>query len=58
MTLKQHREILIQAGWVALLIACVNYDTGDRQAAETMWQAALSLGREAEHGGVEAWAPG
>jgi len=54
--LKQHREILIQAGWVALLIACVNYDTGDRQAAETMRQAALSLGQEAEHGDIEAWA--
>ena len=56
MTLKQHREILVQAGWVALLIACVNYDTGDRQAAETMRQAALSLGQEAEHGNIEAWA--
>lgn len=29
-TLGQHREILVQAGWVALLIACVEYDTGDR----------------------------
>jgi hypothetical protein len=56
MTLKQHREVLIQAGWVALLIACVNYDTGDRQAAETMRQAALSLGQEAEQGKIEAWA--
>jgi hypothetical protein len=36
MILKQHREVLIQPGWVALLLACVNYDTGDRQAAETM----------------------
>ena len=34
-TLKQHREILVLAGWVALLVGCVEYDTGNRQAAET-----------------------
>ncbi len=35
LTLKQHREILVLAGWVALLLACVEYDTGNRQAADT-----------------------
>jgi hypothetical protein len=34
-TLKQHREILVLAGWVALLVGCVEYDTGNRHAAET-----------------------
>ena len=28
-TLRQHREILVQAGWVALLVGCVEYDTGN-----------------------------
>ena len=46
LTLSQHREVLIQAGWITLLIACVEYDTGDRQAAETTRQAALSLARK------------
>ena len=55
-TLKQHREILVQAGWVALLVGCVEYDTGNRQAAETTRQAALSLGTEADHGEIIAWA--
>ncbi len=40
-TLKQHREILVQAGWVALLVGCAEYDTGNRQAAGTTRQAAL-----------------
>ena len=31
LTLKQHREILVQAGWMALLIGCVEYDVGDKQ---------------------------
>ena len=44
LTLKQHREILVLAGWVTLLLACIEYDTGNRQAAETTRQAALSLG--------------
>ena len=56
LTLKQHREILVQAGWIALLIGCVEYDTGDRQAAETTRQAAASLGAEADHPEIQAWA--
>jgi hypothetical protein len=55
LTLNQHREILTLAGWIALLIACVEYDSGDRQAAETTRQAALSLGEEADHPEVKAW---
>ena len=56
LTLGQHREMLVQAGWIALLIACVEYDTGNRQAAETTRRAALSLGTEADHADVIAWA--
>ena len=55
-TSKQHREILVLAGWVALLVGCVEYDTGNRQAAETTRQAALSLGADADHGEIMAWA--
>jgi hypothetical protein len=55
-TLRQHREILVLAGWVALLVGCVEYDTGQRHAAETTRQAALSLGVEADHGEIIAWA--
>jgi tetratricopeptide (TPR) repeat protein len=55
-TLRQHREILVQAGWITLLLGCVEYDTGNRQAAETTRQAALSLGTEADHGDIQAWA--
>jgi tetratricopeptide (TPR) repeat protein len=56
LTLNQHREILTLAGWISLLIACVEYDSGDRQAAETTRQGALSLGQEADHPEVKAWA--
>jgi hypothetical protein len=56
LTLKQHREILVLAGWVALLVGCVEYDMGNRQAAETTRQAALSLGVEADHAEIMAWA--
>lgn len=55
-TLRQHCEILVQAGWIALLLGCVEYDTGDRQAAETTRQAALSLGGEADHADIQGWA--
>jgi hypothetical protein len=55
-TLSQHREVLVLAGWIALLIACVEYDTGNRQAAETTRQAALSLATEADHAEIKGWA--
>ena len=54
LTLNQHREILTLAGWIALLIACVEYDSGDRQAAETTRKGALSLGTEADHAEIKA----
>jgi hypothetical protein len=54
LTLKQHREILILAGRVALLVGCAEYDTGSRHAAQTTRQAALSLGVEADHGEIVA----
>jgi tetratricopeptide (TPR) repeat protein len=56
LTLKQHREIYVLAGWIALLLACVEYDTGNRQAADTTRQTALSLGAEADHAEIQGWA--
>jgi hypothetical protein len=56
LTLAQHRAVLTTAGWLALLVGCVEYDTGDRRAAEATRQAALSLGSEAGHGEIEGWA--
>jgi tetratricopeptide (TPR) repeat protein len=56
LTLVQHRELLVQAGWIALLIGCVEYDMGEKRAAEATRRAALSLGSEAGHAGVVGWA--
>ncbi|MGW8746054.1 XRE family transcriptional regulator [Streptomyces sp. NPDC055782] len=56
LTLAQHREVLALSGWLALLVGCVEYDTGDRHAAESTRQAALSLATEADHAEVAGWA--
>ena len=56
LTLAQHREVLALSGWLALLVGCVEYDTGARHAAESTRQAALSLATEAEHAEVAGWA--
>ncbi len=56
LTLAQHREVLGTAGWLALLTGCVEYDTGDRRAAEATRQAALAIGKEAGHPEVQGWA--
>ncbi|WP_435058463.1 XRE family transcriptional regulator [Streptomyces sp. bgisy060] len=58
LTLAQHREVLVQAGMLTLLVGCVEYDSGGpalRRAAEGTRQAALSLGREAGHPLIIGW---
>jgi hypothetical protein len=56
LTLAQHREVLVLAGWLALLVGCVEYDTKDARAAEATRRAAASLGQEAGHPAIMAWA--
>jgi tetratricopeptide (TPR) repeat protein len=56
LTLAQHRELLVVRGWLSLLMAALEFDLGDREAAEISRDAALSLGREAGHPEITAWA--
>ncbi len=55
LTLAQHREVLVLAGWVALLVGCVDYDLGRRTEAEATRRAALSLGKESDHPEILGW---
>src|SRR5258708_4398484 len=57
LTLTQHREILVLAGWLALLIGCVEYDSGRRHEAEITRRAALSIRTETDNAEINAWAP-
>ncbi|MFE2553611.1 XRE family transcriptional regulator [Streptomyces sp. NPDC059355] len=56
LTLAQHREVLALSGWLALLVGCVEYDSGERHAAESTRRAALSIATESDHGEVAGWA--
>ncbi len=56
LTLAQHREVLALSGWLALLVGCVEYDTGNRHAAESTRQAALSLATESDQAEIAGWA--
>ena len=56
MTLRQHRELLVSAGWLAALLACVCYDSGDLAGAETARRMTYQLGEHAEHGELVGWA--
>jgi hypothetical protein len=46
LTLAEHQEVLPLAGWLALLVGCLEYDMGLRVTADTTRKAALSLGSE------------
>lgn len=54
-TLREHRDLLVQAGWLMLLTGCVDYDLGRTQEADRSRAAALRLGRETGHGEIMAW---
>jgi tetratricopeptide (TPR) repeat protein len=56
LTLGQHRDVLDAAGWLTLLVGCLEYDTGQTRAAEATRTAALSLGTEAGNPSVMGWA--
>jgi hypothetical protein len=56
LTLRQRREILGLAGWLAALVGCVQYDSTDRTSAEATRQAAWKLGDESGNAEVMAWA--
>jgi len=56
LSFHQRRDTLELAGWLALLVGCLEYDLGDRRAAEATRQAALSLGKEVGSGGIMGWA--
>ncbi|MFJ5668189.1 XRE family transcriptional regulator [Micromonospora chalcea] len=56
LTLAQHQEVLSLAGWVALLVGCVEYDMGLRRIAEGTRKAALTLGEEAGNAAISGWA--
>jgi tetratricopeptide (TPR) repeat protein/transcriptional regulator with XRE-family HTH domain len=56
LTLTQHRDVLDSAGWLTLLIGCLEYDSGQPRAAEATRKAALALGTEADNASVMGWA--
>jgi hypothetical protein len=56
LTLDQHRDVLRQAGFLALLVGCLEYDQGLTTSAEASRTLALSLGSESGSTEVVGWA--
>lgn len=56
LSLKQHQEILNNAGMLALLVGCLEYDLGDHRAAESTRRMAMSLGKESSDPMIIGWA--
>ncbi|GAA3435635.1 helix-turn-helix domain-containing protein [Kutzneria kofuensis] len=56
LTFAQRRETLELMGWLALLVGCLEYDLGDRRAAEGTRQSALRIGLEVGSPGIVGWA--
>jgi transcriptional regulator with XRE-family HTH domain len=55
LTLTQHRALLVAGGWLTGLLACLQFDVGNREAAEACRDAAFQLSKEADHQQLMAW---
>ena len=55
-TLDQHRELLVVAAWLAVLLGCLHYDLSEREEAEAARQAAYQWAKQAGHGELMGWA--
>jgi transcriptional regulator with XRE-family HTH domain len=55
MTLGEHRELLVTAGWLSALLACTLYDAGNRAAARTARTMGRQFAEQAGHGELAAW---
>ncbi|MGH3191688.1 MAG: helix-turn-helix domain-containing protein [Streptosporangiaceae bacterium] len=54
-TLAQHRDLLVVAGWLSALLACTCYDAGDPGTAEAARRMTRQFGEHASHGELIAW---
>ncbi|MGH3739056.1 MAG: helix-turn-helix domain-containing protein [Micromonosporaceae bacterium] len=54
--LRRHQDLLIVAGWLALLVGCIEYDLELPPAAEATRAAALELAREGGSNEIATWA--
>jgi tetratricopeptide (TPR) repeat protein len=55
MTFAQHRELIALSGWATALLACVDWDMNEREAAETARAATLRFAKEIDHKELIAW---
>jgi tetratricopeptide (TPR) repeat protein len=55
-TLNQHRELLVVAAWLGVLLGCLHYDLGEREEAEAARQAAYQWAKQAGHAELMGWA--
>ncbi|MGH4026461.1 MAG: XRE family transcriptional regulator [Pseudonocardiaceae bacterium] len=55
LTLIQHKDVLDAAGWITLLIGCLEYDLDQTRAAEATRVAALQLADEANNVAITGW---
>lgn len=56
LTYRQHGDVLAQAGWLTLLIACLSWDGSDAGAAERARQSAIGLATDIGHSEILGWA--
>lgn len=55
LTLKQRQRLLVAAAWLSLLLACLQFDVGDRSGAAVSRDVTLRLAEQTGHTELMAW---
>lgn len=55
LTVGQHTEVIALAGWLALLVGCLENDLGKSYDAEATRRGAILLGQEIGHSEIVGW---
>lgn len=55
LTLKQRQRLLVAAAWLSVLMACLQFDVGDRNGAAVSRDVTLRLAQQTGHTELMAW---
>lgn len=55
LTIREHNQLMVAAGWLGLLIGSLSYDLNDRRSAEIIRRFVVGIADDVNHGEIGGW---
>lgn len=55
LTMREHNQLMVAAGWLGLLIGSLSYDLNDRRSAEIIRRFVAGIADDVNHGEIGGW---